>query len=273
MIAQQETSHGITERLGPGSPTWVANSADHLARYLHAAGMVQGRRVLDAGCGLGYGAAILKEAGALRVQAVDIDEPSIVQARNSYPIDGLDYRVDDCETLANVDGPFDLVCNFENIEHLQHPDRFLQQAARLLTDEGALLCSTPEPDPNDPSWAKNGRPTNPFHVTEWNREEFRALLSQSFSDVVILAEVELLSSILRREAVLNLERHLCYLWSQPLIRLSRGIERLIGRSRDWPSVSHLVAQTFHDFRIVPASTAAIYGQTTCHFAVCRSPRR
>jgi hypothetical protein len=165
------------------------------------------------------------------------------------------------------------VCNFENIEHLHHPDRFLQAVARVLTDDGTLLCSTPDRDPNDASWAKNGRPSNPFHVTEWNFEEFHELLSRSFSDVAIHAQVEILPAILRREGVKNLEQHLRYLWSRPLTRLSRGVNRLLGKTHDWPSVLPLLAPSFNDFRIVPRTTAAIYGQTICHFAICRSPRR
>jgi SAM-dependent methyltransferase len=268
MTMQKGDANEITERLGPGSSTWTADSAGHLARYLYAAKLVEGRRVLDAGTGLGYGAAILKEAGARSVQAVDIDAPSIARAREAYRIDGLDYLVDNCESLANVSGPFDVICNFENIEHLRHPERFLAASARLLADDGVLLCSTPEPDP-----AADGQPKNPFHVTEWNREGFRALLSGSFADVEIRVQVELLAATLRMEAAQNLNDHLSYLWAMPLARLSRAIAGLIGRRRAWAKVDALGAPAIADYLIAPAHTASIVGKPMCHFAFCRSPRR
>ena len=138
------TDHHFSERLGPGSPTWDAHSAFHVARYLFAADHVRGKRVLDAGTGTGYGARILKAAGAAEVQGIDIDPASIAQAQEKFATEGLQYLVNDCEKLANVQGPFDIICNFENIEHLNQPEAFLANAARLLKDDGLLLCSTPD---------------------------------------------------------------------------------------------------------------------------------
>ena len=45
---------------------------EHLARYMFAAALARGRRVLDAGCGAGYGAALLASSGAHSVTAIDI---------------------------------------------------------------------------------------------------------------------------------------------------------------------------------------------------------
>jgi len=71
---QQES---YPERPDPGGNEWEDHHADHLSRYLYAAPLVAGRRVLDAGTGPGYGAALLKDAGASHVQAVDIDPATI----------------------------------------------------------------------------------------------------------------------------------------------------------------------------------------------------
>lgn len=58
------------ERLsGPGGEAWSQYSADHLPRYHFATAYAKDKIVLDAGTGIGYGAAILKAAGSSRVDA------------------------------------------------------------------------------------------------------------------------------------------------------------------------------------------------------------
>src|SRR5690242_18745766 len=106
------------ERAVPGTVEWAELGAPHLARYLFAVDYARGRRVLDAGTGSGYGAALLKMHGADSVRAIDIDAETIRQAEERFALEGVTFAVDDCETLAQTAGPFDLICNFENIEHL-----------------------------------------------------------------------------------------------------------------------------------------------------------
>ena len=270
----------ITERLGPGTSTWVSHSAFHIARYQFAAAHVQGRRVLDAGTGLGYGAVILKAAGATEVQAFDIDSTSIDQARANYQIEGLEYLVDDCESLAQVRGPFDVICNFENIEHLNNPDAFLAGATRLLADDGVMFCSSP--DRTSTTWI-GGRPENPYHTIEWYRHEFRDLLSKFFDDVEIRVQIEGLWALRRRQARDNLSQHLSYLWGSPVVRLGRFVDRLLGRSRPWPSIEGISAASPSDYPIVPEEIAGIIGGEPSslaaegswlfNVAICRDPRR
>ena len=260
------------ERPAIGSVGWGFSHAEHTARYLYAAGFIRNRRVLDAGTGPGYGAAILKDAGASWVQAVDIDDVSIEQARVRYPLPGLEFLADDCETLGTARGPFDVICSFENIEHLRHPERFLESAARLLADDGVLLCSTPDRDASYAQWV-DGKPSNPYHINEWYADEFRQLLSARFESVDLLAQVESLGSVTRKQAVENLSAHLEYLWGNPLARWLRGANRLLGRPSSWPDVRALASTSPGDFPIVSRVLAADFGQPFCHFAVCRSPKR
>jgi len=74
-------------------------------------GDVDGRRVLDAGCGTGYLSRQLAERGAV-VTAIDVSARMIALARAASP--GLDVRVDSCSTLATIDAAaFDaLVANY-----------------------------------------------------------------------------------------------------------------------------------------------------------------
>ena len=261
----------FAERLGPGSPTWMADSPSHLARYLFVAEHVRGKRVLDAGTGTGYGALVLKMAGATEVQGIDIDPAAIEQAKGRFQFEGLNYQVDDCEKLANVQGPFDVICNFENIEHLNRPEAFLENAARLLSDDGVLFCSTPDRAASE--WEAD-RPNNPFHTVEWYREEFEAVLAKHFDDIDIKVQVEYRSVSLKREAMYSLMHHLTYLWASPLVRLSRAVGKLVGhKSPTWDLLPRLAATTPGDYAIVPQPVAALLGFSYAQFAFCRKPRR
>src|SRR5512143_2109670 len=62
--------HGAVERIAPGFCE-PALEADHMARYRWAAQWVRGCIVLDAASGTGYGAEILRAAGARAVVSVD----------------------------------------------------------------------------------------------------------------------------------------------------------------------------------------------------------
>ena len=58
---------------------------EHLARYAYARRYAEGRRVLDAGCGTGYGSAELAQS-ALVVTGIDVAPQAIEYARATYPI-------------------------------------------------------------------------------------------------------------------------------------------------------------------------------------------
>lgn len=262
----------MVERATPGCPEWDHLHADHLARYFYATKFVEGRCVLDAGTGPGYGAAILKSAGALRVQAVDIDRDTINRARENYPLADLEFIVDDCEQLSNINEPVDLVCSFENIEHLRNPDKFLEASVRLLSPAGVLLCSSPDREATYSDWV-DGKPSNPYHITEWYRDDFYKLLSPYFGEVEVMSQVVSLSFVLRQQAVQNLTEHLSYLWSDPFLRVARAMGKVFGRAPRWPSIRELGVPSVEDYPIVSAAVAAAVGQTWCHYAICKRPMK
>jgi SAM-dependent methyltransferase len=272
MSPQQSEVTTHVERAIPGTESWKNLHADHLARYLRATDYVRGRHVLDAGTGPGYGAAILKEAGALSVQAVDIDAPTIEGASRAYPVEGLSFLVDDCETLSRVRGPIEVICSFENLEHLQHPERFLEAAARLLPADGLLLCSTPDREATGCGWVE-GKPGNPYHVNEFYYVELYNIIEKYFSNIRFYSQVITHSSLMKKKSAEALVRQLSYLWSDPWLRLGRAAGRMMGRKREWPDVSSLAAYSPADYPVVPRHLANLFGEPWCHFMICLSPRQ
>jgi SAM-dependent methyltransferase len=258
----------VTERAVPGDPLWAELAAPHLARYLFAMDYARGRRVLDAASGSGYGAGLLRWGGAASVVGVDLDAAAVAEAQKRFGGDGVEFLADDCEALTRLSGPFDLICNFETIEHLERPERFLAAAARLLAPGGTLLTSTPDRAVSPPPVA--GRPRNRFHVNEWYREEFRQLLAAQFTEIEIRAQVRGTALESREAAVAALREGL--LWSNPLaIFLWRKFPRRGGR-RPWKQLAGLAAGSPGDYPIVPWEIASLLGTPCFHVAICCGPK-
>src|SRR4051812_31300791 len=99
---------GVPERFDPLHMGGDLVEAEHRARYAWATAAVAGKRVLDAGCGLGYGSAALSEAGAASVVGVDVAEGVVEVARERVPA-GVEVEVGDVASLDFADGTFDVV--------------------------------------------------------------------------------------------------------------------------------------------------------------------
>ncbi len=170
------------ERVIPGEVD-VDLLNEHLARYAFAARLSRGKRVLDAGCGVGYGSARLATQ-ARRVIGLDLASDAVAMAHDRYALPNLEFLQGDCRALPFPDGSFDLIIAFEVIEHLHEWDRLLSESRRALAAWGALVVSTP-----NRLYYTEQRPTpNPFHVHEFDHAEFRSALEQHFPHVRIFLE-------------------------------------------------------------------------------------
>ncbi len=150
---------------------------EHLSRYLFAARLCRFKRVIDLGCGSGYGAVELARQ-AEHVTAVDISPEAIAEARELYSLPNLSFEVASLDHLPFSDASFQLGVCFEVIEHLENYRDLLAEARRVLAPGGQLVISTPNLDFYAESRKKDG--PNPFHVHEFRYEEFREALSEFF---------------------------------------------------------------------------------------------
>ena len=152
----------------------------HVARYRFASQFVQDKMVLDVACGSGYGSAILLEHGARSVIGLDSSREAIEFAARQYAKPGLEYIVGDAHDLSSFTN-IDVLVSFETIEHLAKPRQFLRSVSSCLHWSGASLISTPIRQ----SGTLQDKPVNPYHLEEWNAEEFTDLLSGFFSNIDI----------------------------------------------------------------------------------------
>lgn len=162
-----------------------AYSADHLARYMFAATLTSGQRVVDCACGPGYGSWIMAAMhGAKSVLGMDIDQATIDYALRYYGTrQNIEFLCGDARELSQIaPGDIDCVVSFETMEHLSHPEELLEQACIVLArKKGTLIVSSPPPTPFGHR--------NPYHLVEWKLEEFSRQLNERFADVTLFLQL------------------------------------------------------------------------------------
>jgi SAM-dependent methyltransferase len=156
------------ERTAPGLSHENYWFRRHEAAYAALGPLCAGSRVLDAGCGEGYGAAAARQAGATTVVALDYDRWAVEHAARTYRLPAVRGNLVD---LPVADDALDLVLSLQTLEHVWNQPRFLAECARVLRPGGRLALTTPN--------RLTFPPGNPFHAREVDVRELRALAESS----------------------------------------------------------------------------------------------
>jgi len=119
--------------------------------------------VLDLGCGVGDGSALLAKNVA-EVRGADYDEETVDDARARHDLSNLYFDVENAHALDYADGVFDVVMSSHLMEHvaddglmLRNCWRVLRTGARLIL-EVPLLAERPFAAPLIPSHLREYRP-------------------------------------------------------------------------------------------------------------------
>ncbi|HEV7206882.1 MAG TPA: class I SAM-dependent methyltransferase [Jatrophihabitans sp.] len=172
-LTGERTVPGITEE-----NYWFRR---HEAAYEWAAPLAAGRRVLEVGCGEGYGTAMLAGAAAA-VLGVDYDAAAIAHAGRRYP--QARFVRANLAALPAPSGSCDLVVTLQVIEHVWNHPEFVGECRRVLGPDGRLLVTTPNRLTFSPG---QDTPLNPFHTVEFTGAELVALLRAGGFDIDLLA--------------------------------------------------------------------------------------
>ncbi len=164
------------ERTLPGIPDEAYWFERHLVAYDLAADLVDGKVVLDAGCGEGYGLAEARWHGATRAIGVDNEAPVVahVQAVYGAQDDGIEAIRADLADLPLEDDTIDVVVSFQVIEHLHDVGGYLAELRRVTRPGGRILIATPNRITFTPG---SDTPVNPFHIKEYAPDELREELA------------------------------------------------------------------------------------------------
>lgn len=150
----------------------------HLHRYAVASEYTEGKRVLDIASGEGYGSHLLS-ASASRVIGVDIDPEAVGFAQNKYGSDKLEFLCGSADKIPLADHSVDVVVSFETIEHHDKHEEMMSEIRRVLVPGGVVVISSPD----KLNYSDVPEYSNPYHVKELYREEFKDLMQAYFSHV------------------------------------------------------------------------------------------
>lgn len=159
------------ERASYERPEWAATAARHRVVYRFARHFAPDRRVVEIGCGAGYGAHLLAEV-ADTVLAIDNDPEAVAAAAQSFQADGLVFKVADAMSLSAADIRCDVLVSLQVLEHLADARRFAALIAEAIKPGGVCILSTPN--------ALQSFGENPYHVREYTPPELEELLSEFF---------------------------------------------------------------------------------------------
>ncbi|GED98361.1 class I SAM-dependent methyltransferase [Gordonia crocea] len=232
------------ERTVPGIPEENYWFRRHEVAYEYIAGLVDGRDILEAGSGEGYGADLLSRR-ARSVVCVDYDTSAVEHTRARYP--QLTVHQGNLIDLPLPDASVDVVVNFQVIEHLWDQPAFIAECHRVLRPGGRLLLSTPNRITFTPD---SDTPVNPFHTRELNAMELTELLVDSDGSGRAFTVDEMLG-VHHGPRLLELDAK----WDGSII--SAQIERALA-DEPWPSTlaADVAGVTTADFDIRPGDVDA-----------------
>jgi 2-polyprenyl-3-methyl-5-hydroxy-6-metoxy-1,4-benzoquinol methylase len=119
-----------------------------LRAYLDPARDLAGKRILEIGCGRGDFTCWLarQPVRPAEIVAADFSATAVHKGRTfatEHALAGINWEVNDIQSIAHSDASFDTVISCETIEHVPHPRRALRELARVLKPGGRLLLTTP----------------------------------------------------------------------------------------------------------------------------------
>ncbi|WP_213134083.1 class I SAM-dependent methyltransferase [Citrobacter sp. FP75] len=148
-----------------GAPEWPA-----LQAMLPS---LQGKRVLDLGCGYGWFCRYARDNHATSVVGLDISEKMLAQARSMTPGEGIQYQREDLEALTLAADSFDLAYSSLALHYLQDIERLLVTIYQSLTPGGMLVFSAEHPiytAPLTQSWIKDKTGQLSWPVNHYQQE-------------------------------------------------------------------------------------------------------
>lgn len=145
---------------------------NHVKRYKFASKYCKGLKVLEVGCGYGFGALLLN--GEAEYVGVDIDHEAIKWA-NGHINKGRFFLLENLEEMYSS-AYFDIVISFEVIEHVSDPKNLLNILKSNAKPNGKIIVSTPNGYYSHHIQAKF---RSPYHIDEYNALELLNIIEDS----------------------------------------------------------------------------------------------
>jgi SAM-dependent methyltransferase len=119
---------------------------------------LNGRRVLDLGCGFGWFCRWAREHGARSVVGVDLSEKMLARAKTDTRDDAISYERADLENYAPPSGGFDLVYSSLALHYIENLAGLFNRAFASIVKDGRIVFSVEHPiftAPTNPGWSED----------------------------------------------------------------------------------------------------------------------
>jgi SAM-dependent methyltransferase len=137
---------------------------------------LNGKSVVDLGCGFGWFCRWARQAGAASVLGIDLSERMLARAKATTDDSAITYAKADLDELELPETAFAIAYSSLAFHYIANLERLLQQVHRCLAPDGRLVFSVEHPiytAPADPAWRTDasGRRTWPLdcYLEEGNR--------------------------------------------------------------------------------------------------------
>ena len=136
----------------------------HTFRYYCARGFVEkGWRVLDLGCGCGFGSEILGKVAAA-VLGIDVHQATTEHAKKAHSVNGVSFFCSSAEEFK-YPGPADMTVMIEALEHFDDPEGVLLKV--MENTKHRIFVTIP---------IIKTVGVNPHHKTDWTFQGFNDLM-------------------------------------------------------------------------------------------------
>lgn len=106
---------------------------------------LQGKRVLDLGCGYGWHCDFCRQQGADQILGIDLSEKMIGEARRRNPGSRITYRVCGIEEYEYPENQWDLVISNLALHYIEDLEPVFRKVRRTLVPEGIFLFNIEHP--------------------------------------------------------------------------------------------------------------------------------
>jgi len=138
---------------------------------------LEGKSVLDLGCGYGENCKKFSQLGASYVLGIDISKKMLSVAKEQNTLPNVEFRELSMCDLRELDRKFDVVVSSLAFHYIEDFDALMSAIKQVMNDEGILLFSQEHPVATAPiggiRWKTNGKYTEGMLLTDYAQEGLR----------------------------------------------------------------------------------------------------
>lgn len=128
------------EEYPPEEINQINRFSEQLYHYVIGNQPIQGKEVLEVGCGRGGGSAyMMRQFNPAKLTAVDIAETAVTLCQEVHQQSGIHFQQADATALPFADQSFDAVINIESSHCYPSRQRFFAEVTRVLRPSGLFL--------------------------------------------------------------------------------------------------------------------------------------